>query len=195
MSSILSVEQIERVRRKQWQSASELAEELYAMFMSPDPYRGPPLNLEQPGGGPIINIINNNTGPPITTGPPVLPGDPVDPVTNPPATGGGGFPPAAEVEVDETPSTFPVAIPLAGWGIVQSKVGDNVYLVDVYIGNPATSAKLATMNITQRQIDIDDTIPAGTETPVTLFTVLTGGGTGLKVVSGCMQVPVFLERP
>lgn len=193
MSSILSVEQIERLRRKSWNSANELAEEIYSALMSPDPYRGPPLNLEQSGDGPIINIINEGDGPVITTGPPVVPGDPYSPDDNPPATGGGGALPIDDVD-QGAPGDLPAAIPLAGWGIVQSKVSGNVYLVDVYIGNPVSSAPLATMNITQRQIDPADEIPAGTEIPVTLFTVLTGGGTGLRVVSGCMQVPVFLER-
>lgn len=193
MGALIDPEQAERLRRTNWgHPATNLAmQELYAMFTSDAPYNGPVININQTGG-PVINIIGDGTDPPITTGPPILPGNPTNPSTTP-VTGGTSNPSA---EIDESPPIgLPAAFPLLGWGIVQSKVSGNVYVVDVYLNNPASSVALGTMNVVQRQIDPTDTIPAGTEIPVMLFTVLNPGGLSMKIVSACMQVPVFLERP
>ena len=193
MGALIDAEQAERLRREGWngpKGTKRLSEELHLLFTSDAPYNGDTINLTQ-NGGPVINIITDGSGPPITQGPPVRPGQPANPVTTP--ISGGGVPPADDVDQGDA-GTFPAAIPLAGWGIIQGKVSSNTYSVNVYIQNPASAAPLATMNIEQRQIDSSEEIPAGTEVPVTLWTVLTGGGTGLRVVSGTMQVPVFLER-
>lgn len=193
MGALIDAEQAERLRREGWngpKGAKRLSEEFHAILTSEQPYSGDTINIIQ-NGGPVINIITDGSGPAITQGPPVIPGQPPNPNTTP--VTGNGVPPADDVEQGD-PETFPAAIPLAGWGIIQSKVGDNVYSVDVYIQNPATASPLATMDIEQRQIDIDEVIPAGTEIPVTLWTVLTTAGV-LRVVSGTMQVPVFLDRP
>lgn len=191
MSALLSVQQIERLRRKTWQSASELAEEIYAMLTSDDPYRGPTINIEQQGDGPVINIIPSDSGgDPITSGPPINPGDPTNPDTTP-VTGGGGLPgEPGDTTIIENPA-LPANFPLCGWGIVQSKVSGNVYLVDIYLGNPTSAPLIGSLNVVQRQIDTTDEIPAGTETMVMLTTSIVNNQ--IVITAGTMQVPVFLE--
>lgn len=190
MGALIGPAQSQRLTRKPWSSIMEFAQELQTLFESDAPYVGPTINIQQQGDQTVINIIPGNTpagGSPIAVGPPPGPTD-----TNPPLAGGGnGDPETTTIDVEV--SGLPAAFPLTAWGIIQSKSSNNIYNVAIYLENPATATPLGTMQVTQRQIDFDDEIPAGTETPVVLWTQLNSNGT-LRIVSASMQVPVFLER-
>ncbi len=124
-------------------------------------------------------------------------------VNNEPAASPGRFKsptPAVLVNLPSMPApagSLPTAFPIAAWGIVQSQVGTvgNIYLVDVYLANPASSPAIGRFQAVQRQIDAETSIPPGTETPVTCFAETTNGGANLVITSVVMQIPIYLGRP
>lgn len=193
MGALIDAEQADRLRREGWngpKGPKRLSEELHNLLTSDAPYKGDTINLIQ-NGGPVINIVTDGSGPPITQGPPVRPGDPPNTDTTE-IGGGGGLPGTPEDTTIVPPSpTLPTGFPIIGWGIITAKVSDNVYAVNVYLGNPSTAPLIGSLNVVQRQIDIADEIPAGTEAILMLTTSTVSGQ--IVITAGTMQVPVFLE--
>ena len=193
MGALVSPAQAQRLTRKKWNTITEAMQELQTIFESTDPYVGPTINIQQQGDQTVLNIIpggtpgNPSTAPPITTGP--IPG----PTTQNPAVGGGGGLPGTPGDTTIVPPSpsLPVGFPLTGWGIITGKVTDNIYNVNIYLGNPSSAPLIGNMQVEQRQIDPDDTIPVGTE--VILMLTTSTVNSQIVITAGTMQVPVFLE--
>jgi len=182
---ILPDEQLERLRRKSWlgpNGAELLSQELYAMFVSEGPITiTSPVTFEQTGNAPAVTITPNPRPTPDTLPALDAPGGG--------GSGGGGVNPA-DIDFGSfgTPDQngLTTTTPIVLYGVVQSKVGGQVYLVRCWLGDPSTSPILGNFNCTHGQIDPDDTIPSGTH-----CLVWCSIGTGFVVSAMRIVTPVF----
>lgn len=181
-------EEIERLRRKPWQSARELADELYAMFTS---------TIAQDSAADLANSGDGSgTSPPPPPG--VSPPPPPPPPGPGPApgsgTGGSGLDPGTVSWPAPAPaSAIPTAMPFCAWAIVRGQIAYNLYLCDLYLKDPSGAPSIGQYIVEQRQIDSAESIPNGTETLALVFAEKIGSQTVPNVA--LMQVPVWLDFP
>lgn len=200
-------DQAPRLTRERWADVNELAEEIYAIWMSEVPVkfdspivinnetRGPAMTINQGGTSDQTIIINRNPGP----------GDPLPPGYPPGSPGGGDTifidNSVTIINYDGVPEPHPDPPPppedpqpgtgdtinLGGGGFpgkVISKVSGAIYDVAVY--ESGLSQSPTTRRVTQLQIHEDATIPADT------WTIVGQAGSGANL-SRFMSVPVWLE--
>lgn len=180
MPALIPIEQLERLRRENWQGedgATRLSQEMYAL-----------LGADLP-----IDVSSNVT---IHQQDPSLPALQIIPSTDPNAVpavvfpgggGGGGLSPTTIVFPSTPPAdALPVALPVVLYGVVQSGSG-HTYVVRCWMGDPAAFSPIGDLSCFQSQIDATETIPAGT---VCFVWVPINAG----VIAGTprLTIPVFL---
>lgn len=182
-----------RLLRTKWKNADLLAKELATIFRTDqDIELTEPLTITENGNKAPITIIQRGDSPwPAIN---VIRGDETIPINFTPGTSGGGLDLGGVPTEGGDPEGVPIPSnnPITLVGVVQSKVSGNVYAVKCYAKDPAGGAAFGVFNVTQGQIDPDDTIPPGTVVTVIAFPVTNSSTT--TIASAWMQVPVFLPR-
>lgn len=186
----------ERFRRTKWKSVDQLAQELYSIFIHPMEISPSRIVIEQPAGAdePAIEVIQDpgvaSPAIEITQGSNTV-------ALGGGSSGGGGIDLGEVVFPEADPGDTNLSVPEPQYnpfvlhGQVTGKVSGRVYKVRVWARDPAVYPALGIISVTFTDVDPDDTIPAGSSTPVVAFPGASGSTTTIVAARG--YVPVFLE--